>query len=66
MEFNNYLLMVEAEGVHPKEAILYLCHEDATVDRRLAMESFGPFDTLWDVAHWVGRCLVRQARGETV
>jgi len=63
MEVKHIELMVSVE-LHsgcPVAAALYSCGEDGVVDHLVAVEDFGPFDTLWDVAHWVGRQMIRQS-----
>lgn len=57
-----YHVSIEHKGGHPTLATVFASSVAGLVFEQLAQEEFGPFDTWWDVAHWLGVVWVRQSR----
>lgn len=61
IESIEFHLSVEHVGGHPTLATVFGSDLYGAVLEQVAQEQFGPFDTWWDVAHWLGVVWVRQS-----
>lgn len=66
MDVLTLAVVIEREGGHPNRAALYRCGEDGKPLEWWGGEEFGPFDSLYDVLHWVAVASIRQEKARAV